>query len=267
MGGAGAPADARQDAPPAPVLPLGPGVPPAGPLCCTLPAACLPRSPLAPSRCRCWRAGWAWPPPPSRCGTRTCAWRRRRRWETSRSPPSCAPSRACSRWGAQPGWLCYWGRGRRCARGRWAWPAASRLGGDGTWQRQSRCYPAAIHRGSASPAPSCCPLQGLVGASGRRPLRIVDGASGVLRPGRFTLLLAPPGSGKTTLLRALSGRLREQADLSVGGTILYNGHPFSSFVPERSAAYISQVDLHYPELTGGGGGGGVVVWCGGVVVV
>ncbi|EFN59720.1 hypothetical protein CHLNCDRAFT_133292 [Chlorella variabilis] len=92
-------------------------------------------------------------------------------------------------------------------------------------------------------------LKGLVGASGRRPLRIMDGASGVLRPGRFTLLLAPPGSGKTTLLRALSGRLREQADLSVGGTILYNGHPFSSFVPERSAAYISQVDLHYPELT------------------
>ncbi|PSC69376.1 ATP-binding cassette transporter isoform B [Micractinium conductrix] len=87
------------------------------------------------------------------------------------------------------------------------------------------------------------------GGGGQRPLSIIKGASGVLRPGRFTLVLAPPGSGKTTLLRALSGRLREQKDLQISGKILYNGHSFDEFVPERSAAYISQVDLHYGELT------------------
>jgi ABC-type multidrug transport system ATPase subunit len=43
----------------------------------------------------------------------------------------------------------------------------------------------------------------LVGAQNRRPLKIIDSVSGVLRPGRFTLVLAPPGSGKTTFLRVL----------------------------------------------------------------
>ncbi len=60
--------------------------------------------------------------------------------------------------------------------------------------------------GEAVGGPSCAPLllakailrlrpalQGLVGARKQRPLRIIEGASGVLRPGRFTLVLAPPG--------------------------------------------------------------------------
>jgi energy-coupling factor transporter ATP-binding protein EcfA2 len=81
-----------------------------------------------------------------------------------------------------------------------------------------------------------------VGGDSRRPLRIIEGASGVLRPGRFTLVLAPPGSGKTTLLKALAGRLRrETKDLAVTGKILYNGQSFEQFAPERSASYISQV--------------------------
>lgn len=42
-------------------------------------------------------------------------------------------------------------------------------------------------------------------------------------------------------------RLREQQDLNVTGEILYNGRSFDQFVPERSASYISQVDLHYGE--------------------
>ena len=103
------------------------------------------------------------------------------------------------------------------------------------------------HRPTASPARRRIPaapsqLQGLVGGGSRRPLRIIEGASGVLRPGRFTLVLAPPGSGKTTLLKALAGRLRREAkDLAVTGKILYNGQSFEQFAPERSASYISQV--------------------------
>ena len=42
-----------------------------------------------------------------------------------------------------------------------------------------------------------------------RRFTILRDASGVLKPGRLTLLLGPPGSGKTTLLKALSGKLHK----------------------------------------------------------
>jgi ABC-type sugar transport system ATPase subunit len=64
---------------------------------------------------------------------------------------------------------------------------------------------------------------------------------------RMTLLLGPPGSGKTTLLRALAGKLDE--DLKVLGKVTYNGHRMNEFVPQRTAAYISQHDLHIGEMT------------------
>ncbi len=38
-------------------------------------------------------------------------------------------------------------------------------------------------------------------------LQVLDGCSGVLLPGRLTLLLGPPASGKTSLLKALAGKL------------------------------------------------------------
>lgn len=63
----------------------------------------------------------------------------------------------------------------------------------------------------------------------------------------MTLLLGPPGSGKTTLLLALAGRLDK--DLKVSGNVTYNGHGMEEFVPERTAAYISQHDLHIGEMT------------------
>ena len=43
----------------------------------------------------------------------------------------------------------------------------------------------------------------------KQHFRILDNISGVLRPGRITLLLGPPGAGKTTLLNALAGRLQK----------------------------------------------------------
>ena len=68
------------------------------------------------------------------------------------------------------------------------------------------CLPAL--RPSALP---CCALQAavaaLTGEGTTRDVAILQGCSGVLRPGRFTLLLGPPGCGKSTLLRALAGRL------------------------------------------------------------
>lgn len=83
-----------------------------------------------------------------------------------------------------------------------------------------------------------------------KQVTIIDGASGVLRPGRFTLLLGPPSSGKTTFLRTLAGLARHSREVEVrADELTYNGKTFDEFIPERSAAYISQVDLHYGELT------------------
>ncbi|KAL6864961.1 hypothetical protein ACP4OV_016112 [Aristida adscensionis] len=83
--------------------------------------------------------------------------------------------------------------------------------------------------------------------SRKRPMPILHDVSGIIRPRRLTLLLGPPGSGKTTLLLALAGRLDK--DLKVSGRVTYNGHGMEEFVPERTAAYISQHDLHIGEMT------------------
>lgn len=83
--------------------------------------------------------------------------------------------------------------------------------------------------------------------SRKRPLSILYNVSGVVKPGRITLLLGPPGSGKTTLLLALAGKLAR--DLKVSGNITYNGHTMDEFVPQRTSAYISQNDLHVGEMT------------------
>ncbi|KAJ4794727.1 ABC transporter G family member 39 [Rhynchospora pubera] len=83
--------------------------------------------------------------------------------------------------------------------------------------------------------------------SRKRPITILDNVSGIIKPGRLTLLLGPPGSGKTTLLLALAGKLA--SDLKVSGEITYNGHRMNEFVPERTSAYISQHDTHIAEMT------------------
>ncbi|XP_071722010.1 pleiotropic drug resistance protein 1-like isoform X2 [Rutidosis leptorrhynchoides] len=84
-------------------------------------------------------------------------------------------------------------------------------------------------------------------SSQKRHLNILQGISGRIKPSRLTLLLGPPGSGKTTFLLALAGRLDK--DLSCSGKITYNGHGIQEFVAQRTAAYISQHDLHVPEMT------------------
>ncbi|KAG0520026.1 hypothetical protein BDA96_08G037400 [Sorghum bicolor] len=79
-------------------------------------------------------------------------------------------------------------------------------------------------------------------------VRILHGVSGVVKPSRLTLLLGPPGCGKTTLLKALAGKL-STSGLKVTGEVEYNGVELSGFVPEKTAAYIDQYDLHVPEMT------------------
>ncbi|KAM0906391.1 hypothetical protein ACQ4PT_016810 [Festuca glaucescens] len=79
------------------------------------------------------------------------------------------------------------------------------------------------------------------------PMNILHDINGIIKPKRMTLLLGPPGSGKTTLLLALAGKLG--SDLKVSGKVTYNGHGMNEFVAQRSAAYISQHDLHIAEMT------------------
>ncbi|GAB2269455.1 transcription factor [Dionaea muscipula] len=83
--------------------------------------------------------------------------------------------------------------------------------------------------------------------SRKKHLTILHDVSGIIKPNRMTLLLGPPSSGKTTLLLALAGR--PDKDLKITGKVAYNGHEMHEFVPERTAAYISQHDVHIGEMT------------------
>ncbi|XWS53453.1 hypothetical protein CRYUN_Cryun10bG0002700 [Craigia yunnanensis] len=93
-------------------------------------------------------------------------------------------------------------------------------------------------------------LSGLTNLSGSKQeakISILKDVSGIIKPGRMTLLLGPPGCGKSTLLLALSGKLSHS--LKVAGEITYNGYRLEEFVPQKTSAYISQYDLHTPEMT------------------
>ncbi|WMV31368.1 hypothetical protein MTR67_024753 [Solanum verrucosum] len=83
--------------------------------------------------------------------------------------------------------------------------------------------------------------------SRKRQITILNDVSGMIKPSRMTLLLGPPSSGKTTLLLALAGKL--DPTLKVTGNVTYNGHELHEFVPQKTAVYISQYDLHIGEMT------------------
>ena len=74
---------------------------------------------------------------------------------------------------------------------------------------------------------------------------ILHGVSGVVRPGEMLVMLGPSGSGKTTLLKVLGSRLK---GAKVGGTVLYNEQPYSTFV-KRRMGFVTQDDVLFPNLT------------------
>ncbi|KAJ4721526.1 Pleiotropic drug resistance ABC transporter [Melia azedarach] len=78
-------------------------------------------------------------------------------------------------------------------------------------------------------------------------MSIIDDVSGVIKSGRMTLLLGSPGCGKTSLLKALSGNLDHSC--KVTGEVSYNGYRLEEFVPQKTSAYVSQQDMHMPEMT------------------
>ncbi|KAK4835862.1 hypothetical protein QYF36_015451 [Acer negundo] len=78
-------------------------------------------------------------------------------------------------------------------------------------------------------------------------INIINDVSGIIKPGRMTLLLGPPGCRKTTLLKSLSGN--QDLSLKVTGEVSYNGYKLEEFIPQKTSAYISQNDQHIAEMT------------------
>ncbi|BFI27868.1 ATP-binding cassette, subfamily G (WHITE), member 2, PDR [Marchantia polymorpha subsp. ruderalis] len=86
-----------------------------------------------------------------------------------------------------------------------------------------------------------------ISRNNKTTITILDDVSGIIKPGRMTLLLGPPTCGKSTLLLSLANRL--DSNLKVMGKVSYNGHEFHEFVAQKTSVYVSQMDLHQGELT------------------
>ncbi|KAL4334058.1 hypothetical protein GQ457_07G014350 [Hibiscus cannabinus] len=80
--------------------------------------------------------------------------------------------------------------------------------------------------------------------SGDNDKVILNGISGMVKPGEMLAMLGPSGSGKTTLLTALGGRLGGH----LNGIITYNGKTFSNSM-KRKTGFVTQDDVLYPHLT------------------
>uniref|UniRef100_A0A7S1TP17 ABC transporter domain-containing protein n=1 Tax=Phaeomonas parva TaxID=124430 RepID=A0A7S1TP17_9STRA len=92
-------------------------------------------------------------------------------------------------------------------------------------------------------------VQSFVSKQKKVEVPLLQNVSGILRPGRLTLLLGPPGCGKTTLMRCLAGKLGKHKQ---EGSILYNGvegNRKDRFFLNKTVAYIDQEAHHIPTLT------------------
>ena len=80
----------------------------------------------------------------------------------------------------------------------------------------------------------------------RRDKAILDGVTGMFRPGSMTALMGPSGCGKTTLLDVLSGR---KTTGQIRGEILYNGVEPTAALLKTRCGYVEQFDTLVPNLT------------------
>ncbi|PWW73362.1 hypothetical protein C7212DRAFT_235753 [Tuber magnatum] len=78
---------------------------------------------------------------------------------------------------------------------------------------------------------------------------VIQGFSGVVRPGEMLLVLGRPGSGTSTFLRALTNQKREFTRIE--GDIHYSGVPFELAEGRYRGEILfnSEEDIHHPTLT------------------
>ncbi|KAH9124936.1 hypothetical protein AeMF1_004385 [Aphanomyces euteiches] len=80
---------------------------------------------------------------------------------------------------------------------------------------------------------------------------ILHPVSGVFKPATMTLLLGQPSSGKSSLMKMLAGRFPMEKNITVGGSLTYNGaskEEVKKQIPQF-VSYMSQRDHHFPQLT------------------
>jgi ABC-type multidrug transport system ATPase subunit len=75
---------------------------------------------------------------------------------------------------------------------------------------------------------------------------VVHSSSGVLAPGKMTLLLAPARSGKSSLMKILAGRV---ASSRFHGKVWYGGRLAEEVNVNRLVGFVGQDDVHLPLLT------------------
>eukprot|EP00668_Euglena_longa_P017133 GGOE01021479.1.p1 GENE.GGOE01021479.1~~GGOE01021479.1.p1 ORF type:complete len:1310 (+),score=413.41 GGOE01021479.1:126-3932(+) len=75
---------------------------------------------------------------------------------------------------------------------------------------------------------------------------LLNGVSGISRPGSMTALMGPSGAGKTTLLDVLAGR---KAEGPTAGEIRLNGHLKVNRAFLRISGYVEQFDSHCTKYT------------------
>uniref|UniRef100_A0AAV1TDQ4 ABC transporter domain-containing protein n=1 Tax=Peronospora matthiolae TaxID=2874970 RepID=A0AAV1TDQ4_9STRA len=81
--------------------------------------------------------------------------------------------------------------------------------------------------------------------------RILNGVTGVFKPGTITLVLGQPESGKSSLMKLLSGRFSSDKNVTMEGKIAYNGtraEELQRLLPQL-VSYVPQRDKHYAKLT------------------
>ncbi|KAJ3065020.1 hypothetical protein HDU98_011589 [Podochytrium sp. JEL0797] len=75
---------------------------------------------------------------------------------------------------------------------------------------------------------------------------IVDGVSGMVRPGNVLAIMGPSGAGKSTFLDILAGKSKSGV---VTGTILFDNVPVSPQVQRNLIGFVDQEDTLMPTLT------------------
>ena len=106
----------------------------------------------------------------------------------------------------------------------------------------------------ALPAAAARALSSAPPAPPMREVKVLDGASGVIRAGTMTLLLGHPGAGKSSFLKALCGRLSGAAATQLRGAVQYSGLSppaleSAGLCLGQLVQYVSQLDEHFPFLT------------------